>query len=89
MEKTFKITTSEGVHARPSALLVSAVTPFISNVELIYNGKSANLKSIMAVMTQSIPTGSVVTISAEGADAEALMSKVTNVIISQGIGEEC
>lgn len=89
MQKTFKITTSEGVHARPSALLVSAVAPFTSNVELIYNGKSANLKSIMSVMAQSIPTGSIVIISAEGTDAEALMTKVTNVIISQGIGEEC
>ncbi|MDF2065575.1 HPr family phosphocarrier protein [Bacillus sp. Cr_A10] len=88
MEKIFKITTSEGLHARPSTLLVSAVTPFNSEVQLTYNGKSVNLKSIMGVMAQSITTGSVITISAEGEDAEELLSKVTEVIISKGLGEE-
>lgn len=87
MEKIFKITTSEGLHARPSTLLVSAVTPFNSEAQLTYNGKSVNLKSIMGVMAQSITTGSVVTISAEGEDAEELLSKVTEVIISKGLGE--
>lgn len=28
MEKTFKITAPEGLHARPAALLVTAATPF-------------------------------------------------------------
>ncbi|MEI4771479.1 HPr family phosphocarrier protein [Psychrobacillus sp. FJAT-51614] len=88
MEKIFKITTPEGLHARPSTLLVSAVTPFNSEVQLTYNGKSVNLKSIMGVMAQSVTTGSIVTIAAEGEDAEELLSKVKEVIISKGLGEE-
>lgn len=89
MKKTFNITTPEGVHARPSTLLVSAVKSFTSNVEIHYNDKVANLKSIIAVMSQAIPTGAVITISAEGTDEEEAMNTVTEVIISQGIGEEC
>lgn len=89
MKKKFKITTPEGLHARPTALLVSAVTPFKSDVQLTYNDKSVNLKSIMGVMSQGIVTGEVVTISAEGADAEVAMQTVMDIMISRGIGEEC
>lgn len=89
MKKTFRITVPEGLHARPATLLVSAVSPFASDVELNYNDKIVNLKSIMGVMAQAIPAGAVVTISADGEDAEALINKVTEVIILQDIGEEC
>ncbi|QED46843.1 HPr family phosphocarrier protein [Cytobacillus dafuensis] len=89
MEKSFKITTAEGLHARPATILVSSVSPFTASVELLYNNKSVNLKSIMGVMAQAVPAGAVVTISANGTDAEELISKVTEVIISQGLGEEC
>ncbi|MCZ8533866.1 HPr family phosphocarrier protein [Psychrobacillus psychrodurans] len=88
MEKTFKITTPEGLHARPSTLLVSAATAFTSNVLLSYNDKSVNLKSIMGVMAQGIAPGSVVTISAEGMDAEETILKLTEIIISNGLGVE-
>ena len=43
----------------------------------------------MGVMSQGISPGSVVEISAQGADADKLMKTVTEVIISKGIGEEC
>lgn len=89
MKKTFKITTPEGLHARPTALLVSAVTPFEGAVELIYKDRSVNLKSIMGVMSQGIATGGVVTILADGVDADKLIQAVTEIIITKGIGEEC
>ena len=43
----------------------------------------------MGVMALGVAPGSVVEISAEGADAEELLNKVTEVITSNGIGEEC
>ncbi len=89
MEKTFKITTPEGLHARPSTLLVTTATSFTSDVQLSYNDKSVNLKSIMGVMAQGIAPGAIVKISAEGADANEAISRITEVIIAKGIGEEC
>ncbi|SIT87937.1 HPr family phosphocarrier protein [Edaphobacillus lindanitolerans] len=88
MEKTFKITASEGLHARPATLLVSAVNPLDAEVRLVHNGKPANLKSIMAVMAAGIPSGAEVTITAEGADAEQAIEKVSEVFVSQNLGEE-
>ncbi|MEG0258477.1 MAG: HPr family phosphocarrier protein [Lysinibacillus sp.] len=89
MKKTYKITTHEGLHARPTTLLVTAVSSFEAEVTLTYKEKSVNLKSIMGVMALGIAPGAVVDIAAEGVDANELISKVTEVIISKGIGEEC
>ncbi len=89
MKKMYKITAPEGLHARPAALLVTAVTPFECDVTLTYKEKSVNLKSIMGVMAQGVATGGMVEIFAEGPDAEKLFQTVTEVFISKGIGEEC
>ena len=89
MEKTFRIIISEGLHARPATLLVSAVVAFAADVQLIYKNKSVNLKSIMGLMAQAIPSGAIVTISANGIDEDKAIRKVTDVMISEGLGEEC
>lgn len=89
MKKMFNITAPEGLHARPAALLVTAVTPFECDVQLTFKEKSVNLKSIMGVMALGIAPGSIVEISAEGPDAEKLFQTITEVIVSKGIGEEC
>lgn len=88
MEKKYTITSPEGLHARPCTLLVSAVTPFSSDVQISYNERSVNLKSIMGVMALGIPSGASVTISAQGGDAEAAIEKAGAVIINEGIGVE-
>ncbi|MFJ5765767.1 HPr family phosphocarrier protein [Lysinibacillus sp. NPDC093210] len=89
MKKTFKITVQEGLHARPATILVTTVSTFESEVSITYKKKSANLKSIMGVMSLAVSPGSIIEIAAEGSDATELLDKVTKVIISQGIGEEC
>lgn len=89
MKKQFTITTTEGLHARPSTLLVQAVTPYTSEVQLSYNGRTVNLKSIMGVMSLGVPSGSTITISSDGADAEKLLEKVATVMTTEGIGLEC
>lgn len=89
MEKKFKVTASEGLHARPCTVLVQAVTPFSSEVQLTYNDRTVNLKSIMGVMSLGIPSGAEILVSAEGSDAEEALNKVKNVLSTEGIGEEC
>jgi len=43
----------------------------------------------MGVMALGVAPGSVVEISADGPDAEAMLNKVTEVMTANGIGEEC
>ncbi|MED3572832.1 HPr family phosphocarrier protein [Cytobacillus praedii] len=89
MEKRFKITALEGLHARPCTLLVTAASSFLSDVQLTHNETTVNLKSIMGVMAQGISPGALVTISAKGEDEEAAIIRVTEVITTEGIGEKC
>ncbi|KAA0966968.1 phosphocarrier protein HPr [Sporosarcina sp. ANT_H38] len=87
MEKNYKVTSNEGLHARPSSILVSAVTPFTSDVKLEYNEKTVNLKSIMGVMSLGISAGADIKIIADGADEKEVLAKVDEVLKSEGIAQ--
>ncbi|MFT8364160.1 MAG: phosphocarrier protein HPr [Sporolactobacillus sp.] len=87
MEKTFVVTDETGIHARPATVLVSEASKFESNVSIEYNGKKANLKSIMGVMALGIMKGAEFTVSAEGSDADEAVSAIAKVIGAQGIGQ--
>lgn len=56
MEKTFKVIDSTGIHARPAAVLVQTAGKFESEITIKFNAKTANLKSIMGVMSLGIPS---------------------------------
>ncbi|MFD1361443.1 phosphocarrier protein HPr [Lentibacillus salinarum] len=85
-EKTFTITADTGVHARPATLLVNKAGQFESEIEISYNGKDVNLKSIMGVMSLGIPKGAEVKITATGGDEAEAIQGVTD-IINEHLGE--
>ena len=74
LQKEFKVIDETGIHARPATLLVQAASKFQSNIELEFNGRKVNLKSIMGVMSLgSWKKNADIVIYADGADeAEAL-----------------
>ncbi|MBD7962540.1 phosphocarrier protein [Fictibacillus halophilus] len=86
-EKTFKVTSESGIHARPATTLVNQAGQFSSDITLDYNGKSVNLKSIMGVMSLGIQQGSSIVIKAEGSDAEEAIAALENVMKKEGLGE--
>ncbi|PAD22849.1 phosphocarrier protein HPr [Terribacillus saccharophilus] len=86
-ERTMTITDETGVHARPATILVNKAGGFKSDIQLAYNGKSVNLKSIMGVMSLGIPQGAEIMISAEGDDAEEAVNTIAETIKSEGLGE--
>jgi phosphocarrier protein HPr len=73
MEKTFIVLNEEGFHARPAGIFVKVANEFKSSVEVRYNGKSKNGKSIMGLMTLGLSKGSEFSVVTSGEDeAEAL-----------------
>ncbi|RYL87860.1 phosphocarrier protein HPr [Sporolactobacillus sp. Y61] len=88
MEKTYVVTDETGIHARPATVLVSEASKFESNINIEYNGKKANLKSIMGVMALGIMQGAEFKVTTDGADADDAAKAISNVIASQGIGKE-
>ncbi|WP_046176270.1 phosphocarrier protein HPr [Domibacillus indicus] len=86
-EKTFTITDETGIHARPATVLVQTASKFSSDVNLEYNGKTVNLKSIMGVMSLGIPKGASIKVTASGSDEDQAIEGVAETIKSQGLGE--
>ncbi|WP_099160020.1 phosphocarrier protein HPr [Virgibacillus ndiopensis] len=85
-EKTFTITADTGVHARPATLLVNKAGQFESEVEVSYNGKTVNLKSIMGVMSLGVPKGAEIKVTAQGNDEEDALKGIEEVI-KEHLGE--
>ena len=86
-EKVFKVTAESGIHARPATQLVQAASKFDADINLEYNGKSVNLKSIMGVMSLGIPQGSEIKIVAEGSDADDAIAALEETLKREGLGE--
>ena len=86
-KKEFHIIAETGIHARPATLLVQAASKFGSDINLEYNGKSVNLKSIMGVMSLGVGQGADVTISAEGDDEKEAIATVAETKSKEGLAE--
>src|SRR5690625_6470969 len=84
-EQTFTITADTGVHARPATLLVNKAGQYESEVEMSYNDKTVNLKSIMGVMSLGIPKGAEIKITAEGSDRKSTRLNSSHVAISYAV----
>ncbi|MEH6939618.1 phosphocarrier protein HPr [Bacillus sp. JJ664] len=87
MEKTFKVTADSGIHARPATLLVNVAGKFNSDINLEYNGKTVNLKSIMGVMSLGIQQGTEIKITANGEDADQALAAIEETMKKEGLGE--
>ncbi|SEO72081.1 phosphocarrier protein [Amphibacillus marinus] len=85
-EQTFTITEDTGIHARPATLLVNKAGQYEAHVEMHYNGKSVNLKSIMGVMSLGVPKGAEIKITVEGNDQDQAIAGIAETIREQ-LGE--
>lgn len=78
MEREFLITNELGLHARPATKLVQLANSFDSELSLIFNGKTVDLKSIMGVLSLGVTSGSRVIIRATGIDEFDALKGIQN-----------
>ncbi len=86
IKQNVKIVNKLGLHARPSAMLVTAASKYESQVFLTKDGLRVNAKSIMGVMMLAAEQGSEITVEVTGSDEEAAIKELLEVIES-GFGE--
>jgi len=86
-QRTVTIVNKLGMHARPSAMLVTEASRYASEVWLTKNGARVNGKSIMGVMMLAAEKGSQILVEVIGPDEEAALAALIKVIES-GFGEE-
>ena len=76
------------LHARASAKLTQVANGFKSEVWLSRNGRRVNAKSIMGVMMLAAGKGASITVEAQGADADAALRAIRQLIADKfGEGE--
>ncbi|HSG75541.1 MAG TPA: HPr family phosphocarrier protein [Burkholderiales bacterium] len=82
------VTNKLGLHARASAKLTQVASRFAAEVWLTRNGRRVNAKSIMGVMMLAAGRGAALTVEAEGADAEAALAAIRELVAGKfGEGE--
>ena len=74
--KSFSYTVKDelGIHARPAGLLVKEAAKFSSKITIQGNGKNADLKRLLAVMSLGIKKGAEIEVTAEGDDEAAAVA---------------
>ena len=76
--KEFRYTVKDacGIHARPAGLLVKVVKGFSSTATLEKNGKTCDLRKLMALLGMGVKQGETVTVKVEGEDEEAAAAAI-------------
>ena len=76
MEKSVTIQLTEGLQARPVAMLVQVASQYESSVYIETDGKKVNAKSIMGMMTLELSEGESVNVTADGKDEERALEGI-------------
>jgi phosphocarrier protein len=80
MEKEIMIKSTTGLHASLAAKVVQAASRYTVEIELHYEDKVVDLKSILALMSLAVPHGENVRIVARGDRAEEAIKDVSGIL---------
>ena len=69
-----------GLHNRQATYFVQKANEFESSIWLESGNRKMNAKSLLGIMSMGIVTGAVVTLSADGSDAEAAVNALETML---------
>lgn len=87
LRKQFTVRNKLGLHARAAAKIVQTSSQFQSRILIIKNGREADGKSMLDIMTLSCPQGTRIEVYAEGDDAVEAIAALT-VLFDDKFGED-
>ena len=82
IKKPITIQISNGLEARPVAMLVQVASQYESRIQVESGDKHVNAKSIMGMMTLQLREGEEVLVKADGADEEEALEGIENYLKS-------
>jgi catabolite repression HPr-like protein len=80
VENQVEVKLKSGLQARQAALFVQEANRYKSDVYLQKDEKKVNAKSIMGIMSLAIAKGTMVTLMAEGDDADNAVTSLSSLI---------
>ena len=69
-----------GLHNKQATYFVQKANEFNSNIWLESDNRKMNAKSLLGIMSLGIITGTTVTLSADGSDAENAVNALENLL---------
>ena len=78
--KEVSVKNSSGLHARPATLLVKKASSFKSDVSIEYNGKKANVKSLIGVLSLAVTKDAVIKVVASGDDEALAIEEIVKLV---------
>ncbi|WP_160690188.1 HPr family phosphocarrier protein [Clostridium sp. C2-6-12] len=78
--KEVTVKNSSGLHARPATLLVKKASSFKSDVSIEYNGKKANVKSLIGVLSLAVTKDAVIKVVASGDDEALAVEELVKLV---------
>ncbi len=78
--KEMVVQNKQGIHARPAAMFVKVANRFSAEVFVEKDGEKVNGKSIMGLMMLAAGHGSIISVSADGSDADAALAAIADLI---------
>ena len=78
------IKNSQGLHARPAAMLVQMASKYNAGITLDKDGEKVNAKSIMGILVLGAQQGSKIVIEADGLDAIAAVDEIEKLLTQEG-----
>lgn len=75
-----------GLHVRPANRIAEEASRFVSDIRLCKDGQEVDAKSIFEILTLAAGKGTVLTVRAEGSDAEDAVSVLAE-LVGQRFGE--
>lgn len=85
--EVIRVPNPTGLHARPSAVLVSLAKKYQSKITLKKGDQKANARSVVALMNLEVGNGDKIVLEAEGSDAKEAIKELTEAM-NAGLGEE-
>lgn len=79
-QQSVTITAPSGLEMRPAAQFVKRAKAFTSDISVTNNGRTASGKSLFKLQTLGLKQGSVITISATGADEKEAVEHLVRLI---------
>lgn len=79
-ETSVEITNERGLHARASAKFVKLAATFDAEVTVSKEGATVDARSIMGLMMLAAGPGSQIVIHAEGAEADAAVEALSELV---------
>ena len=84
VSKEVIVNNGTGLHARPATLLVKKASSFKSDVSIEFNGKKANVKSLIGVLSLGVTKGANMTVTASGDDETLAAEEIAKLIETLG-----